>query len=653
MWVVKYTRRQGQAGDAQKRLQQLRERSKLGKGEEIAERILQAVEADLGQREEVDEAVVKASLELAITEARTIARFTEPAEAVADFFEHEATRIKDFVEFASGTIKAILELLPEEDEEDGVLYIDLPLISLIRNAKALVQALVEDCVERSFDEGRLQLGAGLARGVVEKLCDKAGLTLDEAKQKPHKIKWPKDFDLTDVELVKAFLDLTPFGALLLTPVSVKISDRVRMEHCLITAGAGHGKTQTLQHMIASDLLRPKGSEVGIVVIDSQGDLISRLTQLEMFANNDRLLIVDASDVDYPVNLNIFNLGGASLKGLSLREREQIMNATVQLYEYVIGGLFGAEMTQKQSTVFRFLIRLMLAVPDATIHTLRECLEEPKDFVHVMEKLPTTARQFFANEFMDRQFSETRKQILRRLYGVLQNPAFERMFASSENKLDLYTALNAGRVVVCNTSREFLQNECSVFGRYCIAVTLKAAFDRARLPMEKRRTSYLYVDEASDYFDESVGQLLVQARKYKLGVVLAHQALDQMSDGLRALVMANTSMKLVGGASAKDARYLGPELRTSPEFILEQEKTNNGTRFATFVRNVTPSAVGWRLPFGTVESLPRMSEAQFEKMLMRNRAEIAPLQPDFGDAGDAEEELAFGDTDSSDDFSEPY
>jgi hypothetical protein len=32
------------------------------------------------------------------------------------------------------------------------------------------------------------------------------------------------------------------------------------------------------------------------------------------------------------------------------------------------------MTQKQSVIFRYVTRLMLHIPDATIHTLRELME---------------------------------------------------------------------------------------------------------------------------------------------------------------------------------------------------------------------------------------------------------------------------------------
>lgn len=614
------TRAKAGAGDA-RRLAEARNRAGLDAG-----RITAAVLAGLGEALEGKERlrpVVEGAVGAWVKgELSFVDRQSKPEGVVATFYEEAEARSRRFAGRASTILSELIDRVVLEEGSVGVLEIEVPLAGLMRDVNGLVQTIVKQIAGLHFDGSDLELGAGHAKAVVDRLCRVSGLSLEEAKAKPHRLKWPEASSLESVALVNAYLGETALGALLLAPISVVISDKVRVEHCIITGGAGSGKTQILQHFITRDLDRPKGKEVGLVVIDSQGDLIRNITGLKCFAGADRLLVIDPSDVEYPVGLNIFNLGGVSLVDLSARDREQALASTTQLYEYVIGGLFGSEMSQKQLVVFRFLIRLMLSIDGATIHTLRQCLEEPQAFIDPMMRLGETAKQFFLKEFLDRQFGETRKQILRRLYGVLQNPSFERMFASTENRLDMYQALNEGRVVLCNTNREFLQDECRVFGRYCIAVALKAAFDRARLPLEQRRTSFLYVDEASDYFDPTVGQLLAQARKYRLGVVLAHQALDQMSDELRAIVMANTSIKMVGGTSAKDARYYSSEMRTSPEFILHQEKQGNATRFATFVRNITPTAVSWRLPFFTMENMPRMSEAESSAFVDRNRAELS-------------------------------
>ena len=664
MFMIKQVARSEERGRDRERLAKARGRATVPTADLIVARMLEVLQPVLPAHGQLRDALEAALTSWIAAELAYTAKLDKPAGALADFYEAVDERMVRFTKLLAGVFGGVVGALPDAPSEAGVLGIEVPLIDLVRDGKGLLDGVVQAIVATHFDGSELQLGAGLAVGVVERMCRLSGMSEEEARLKPLKVKWPRDLDVSNVELTESYLGATALAKLLLTPLPVKISDKVRMEHMLITGGAGHGKSQLLQHMIARDLDRPKGGEVGMVVIDSQGDLINRIQRLERFADRDRLLLVDASDVEYPVALNVFDLGGVRLDSLPPREREQAMAATVQLYEYVIGGLFGAELTSKQSVVFRFLIRLMLSIPGATIHTLRQCLEEPKDFLHHMERQPETSRRFFTREFLDKQFNDTRKQILRRLYGVLQNPAFERMFAASENRVDLGAALNAGRVVLCNTSREFLQDECRVFGRYCIALAMKAAFDRARMPQEQRRTSFLVIDEASDYFDESVGQLLVQARKYKLGVVLAHQALEQLSDGLKALVMSNTSLKLAGGVSARDARALAADMKSTPEFLLAQQKDAGGTRFATFVRNTTPGAVSWRVPFGTMEKMPAMSDEAFARVLARNRAEISIGASDLGAAcGDGAGAAAGGGADErgggasagvvTGDFSEAY
>ena len=156
----------------------------------------------------------------------------------------------------------------------------------------------------------------------------------------------------------------------------------------------------------------------------------------------------------------------------------------------------------------------------------------------------------------------------------------------------------------------------------IAVTLKAVFDRARLPAGERRTTFVYIDEASEYLDANVAQLLIQSRKFGCGLVLALQSVSQIPLPLRDLVMANTSIKLAGGVSAKDARYLAAELQTTADFILSAKKNSRSTCFAAYVRNQTPTATRMQVPFLTLERMPRMSDAQFQEVLARNRQEVS-------------------------------
>ncbi len=104
-----------------------------------------------------------------------------------------------------------------------------------------------------------------------------------------------------------------------------------------------------------------------------------------------------------------------------------------------------------------------------------------------------------------------------------------MFAQRENKLDLFEALNAGKIILVNTAKDLLKDDGSaLFGRFFIAMLSQAALERSTIPEWKRTPTFVYVDEAQEYFDDKIETILSQARKYRVGITLAHQTLDQLS-----------------------------------------------------------------------------------------------------------------------------
>ncbi len=427
-------------------------------------------------------------------------------------------------------------------------------------------------------------------------------------------------------LVGAYMQGTPFLSFFHSPLPFAIPFPARFEHTHIVGGTGHGKTQLMQFLINHDLVRSIEDGRSVVVIDSQGDLIRTISRLAYFSSSaaeslaDRFVLVDPNDVEHPVCLNMFDFNRDRLSGYAPVDREKILNATIELYEYFFGALLGAELTQRQGLIFKYLARLLIEIPDATIHTLRELMEDSERFRPYMEKLTGTARSFFATRFFDRQFNETKKQILTRLWGVLSNASLERMFSHSRNKVDIFELLNEGKIILINTAKDLLGQEgAAIFGRFFVALIAQAAVQRAVLPPHERRPSFIYIDEAQDYFDENISNLLNQARKYRLGLIFAHQNLDQLGAGLRSSVLASTSIKFAGGVSAKDANVLDSELRCTAEFLMSQKKERNHTEFACHVRNYTEKALSVRIPLGYVESLPVLEAAEQNLLLEENRA----------------------------------
>ncbi len=449
-------------------------------------------------------------------------------------------------------------------------------------------------------------------------------------------------------LIKTYLAGTPFASLFDCPVEIDLPQETRFEHQLIVAGSGHGKTQTLQHLILHDLEAVAEGRASIVVIDSQRDLIDNIAGLRQFGPGgplfDRLVLIDPTDVEWPVALNLFDVGLDRLDGYSELDRERLINSILELYDFVLGSLLDAGMTQKQTVIFRYITRLLLHIPGATIHTLRELLEEGgyDRYHHHISKLEGSARAFFEHEFEGREFAQTKRQVLRRLYGILENQTFERMFSHPKSKLDLFSEMNAGKVILINTAKDLLkENGTEIFGRFFIAMIAQAAQERAVLAKEERLPTFVYIDEASDYFDRNIGIILSQARKYNIGMLAASQYLGQMDAKLQEAMAANTSIKFAGGVSAKDARALAAEMRTEPAFIEAQGKLS----FAAFVKGSTKHAVSVSITPGQMEALARLSFSEKEAQRDAQRAKYAVHRSELAGVAD---EASDGDEEEPDD-----
>lgn len=430
--------------------------------------------------------------------------------------------------------------------------------------------------------------------------------------------YPADYKGTDV--VDAYLGGTLLKNLFTLRTPFAIPEQSRFEHMHMVAGSGHGKTQTLQYFIAKDLAEVARGDKSVVVIDSQGDLINTILA-SCALPPDKIVLIDPEDIAYPVSLNLFSVGQDRLTTYNDLERERLTNSIIELYDFVLGSLLSAGMTAKQSVVFRYVTRLMFHIPDATIHTLRE-LMEPGGTAKYQEhigKLEGTPRRFFETEFDSKEFTNTKTQVLRRLYGVLENQTFERMFSNPQSKFDMFTELNAGKLVLINTSKSLLKEQgTQILGRFFIAMIAQAAQERATLPERDRMPAMIYIDEAQDYFDQNIGLILSQARKYRVGMIMAHQYLGQLTSGLQEAFEANTSIKLAGGVSARDARTLAGQMSADAEMIQRQPK---GT-FATFVRGLTERAVPISFPFFVLEKRPQASQEEIDAIREHSRKSYA-------------------------------
>lgn len=553
---------------------------------------------------------------LSLKELVDLRRFLRSQE---HFLDHEDKVITTLGNTILGMLDGLLAEVPKLDAPSPF---TIPLIHLLPNPPLIV-----DKVHGTFIKNEA-LDLGLFTEVNEQrelnLCAVYGVAPNQEIKKP--LKPIAEQDWTPREAVDNVLKRTPFHDFLLSPVPLKFDHETRYNHVHVIGGSGAGKTQLLQNLILHDLQSEEPP--ALVIVDSQSDLIGKISRMELF-NPDggklagKLTLITPREINDPPAINIFDVNTNRHGQYSAAMREQVVAGVIETFDYLFAGLLGADLTAKQSVFFRFVARLMLSLPEtlgrnATILDMMNLMDDTSPYREAIASLPPIQRNFFERDFQSTSFRQTKEQIRYRLQAILENPTLARLFTSSKTKVDLFSEINGGGIILIDTAKDFLKGSSAHFGRIFISLVLQAALERAAIPERQRRPAFLVVDEAADYFDDNIDDLLTQVRKYKVGCLFAHQFLDQCTSSLRASLAANTGTKLCAALSMSDARSLAADMRTTPDFVLAQKKLS----FAGFVRNVTPEAVSIPVEAGLLERQEQMPRHAYDRLRDLNSRKVS-------------------------------
>ena len=420
-------------------------------------------------------------------------------------------------------------------------------------------------------------------------------------------------------------------------VPLVIDQNTRLQHTWIVADSGHGKTQLFQRMIAEDLKEVALGKRSVVVIDSQNKLIPTIAQLHIFAPGQplhgKLSVLNPADTD--LALNLFDLSFRPKK--DDRQRQAVINTTLELYSFMFAALLEREMTGKQKTLFAYSAELLFHVPGATIRDFRDLmrkggLDKHRDVIAKL-KVGSALREFFEHDFDTKEYQQTKDEVIGRLASLLRNPTFDAMFSQEHNKLDMLAEMNAGRVILVNTSQNLLKKDgVKFFGRFILALIGNAVAERSDIPNDRDKIpTYVYMDEAYEYIkdDRNFIDMLAQSRKQFVGLAVAQQWLSQLDEPVYDGLAAIASTVIAGGTSPSDAHKLGQIMHgTNVELIAQVPKLD----FMIFVKGTTKTAAYVTIPWGTMENMPTMSPAHYEqqKLDMRIRFGVGDQAATDGD-----------------------
>ena len=100
-------------------------------------------------------------------------------------------------------------------------------------------------------------------------------------------------------------------------------------------------------------------------------------------------------------------------------------------------------------------------------------------------------------------------------------------------------MDEGKILILNLSKGRIGEDTSaLLGAMMITKIQLAAMSRVDIPEEERKDFYLYVDEFQNFATDSFANILSEARKYHLNLIIAHQYIEQLGEVVQPAVFGN-------------------------------------------------------------------------------------------------------------------
>jgi hypothetical protein len=332
------------------------------------------------------------------------------------------------------------------------------------------------------------------------------------------------------------------------PLALSVPDSLRHLHVLGPTGVG--KSTLMINLIVQDMAAGRG----VVVLDPKADLVADVLDRVPAHRRDDVCVLDLADEEHPVGLNL--LAGGSL------DQELVTEQVVGL----LHNLYRANWGPRTDDILRSAVLTLAGVPGMTLVEIPLLLTDAsfrrRLVGHVND--PIALGPFWAayEAMSDGERAQAIGPVMNKLRALLLRRRLRNVIGQADPRLDLDRALAHNKILLVPLAKGVLGEEAAaLIGSVVVARVWQAVQRRAALPQAQRPTTFAFIDEFQDYLNlpMSVADILAQARGYGLGLVLAHQHLDQLPSGLQQAVLANARSRVIFQVAAGDARTLAREL----------------------------------------------------------------------------------------------
>jgi ABC-type ATPase involved in cell division len=330
-------------------------------------------------------------------------------------------------------------------------------------------------------------------------------------------------------------------------------------HVLLTGRTGMGKS-TLLRALCQEVI---GQGHGLLLVDPHGDLAeSLLGDTPRHRKND-LIWFDASQ---PRDCRGIN----PLRHVTASQRAIVVSNLLA----VMRKLWPDNWGPRTEHILRHALLALTEVRGATLVDAQAMLIDDNHRRWVLKQSKDEhVRAFWVKEFpgYGKQFgAEVTAPILNKLGAILASPAVREIVTRHRPTLDARRALDHQRIVLASLSKGRIGEDAALLlGGLLIGAFQHAAMSRADVPREQRLPFTIAVDEIGSFVTGPFLELLAEARKYGVTLVMASQSLSAMDDQVRRSMLTNIGTLIAFRSGADDVDLLLKEFANMfrPEVLM--------------------------------------------------------------------------------------
>lgn len=391
-----------------------------------------------------------------------------------------------------------------------------------------------------------------------------------------------------------------------TVFGIKTDDRRR--HMYVIGKTGMGKTNLLENLAIQDIRNGQG----MCFVDPHGDTAEKIITMIPEHRLDDVIYFNPGDQDFPISFNV-------MEQVEPKFRPLVASGLIGVFQKLWADSWGPRLEY----ILRNAILALLEYPGSTLlGVMRILVDKPYRIDVINHVTDPVVKAFWVDEFSkwnDRVLQEVISPIQNKVGQFLTSPLIRNVVGQETSAFSVREAMDSNKILIMNLAKGRIgEDNAALLGAMMITKIQLAAMARVDTVEDERQDFYLYVDEFQNFATESFANILSEARKYRLSLILANQYIAQLEEEVRDAIFGNVGTIASFRIGAADAEYMEKEFE--PVFMMND--IVNLQKYHIYIKLMIDGIAGDAFSATTLPPVTQLEADSTQAVIAASRAKYA-------------------------------